>query len=143
LRIVGWNRSPVALDIPLALMPLDAALEHAHIVSLHLALNADTRALFSADRIARMRRDAILINTARGALIDTPALVEALQTGRLAAAGLDVFTDEPLAADHPLTRLDNVVLSAHAAWHSPEAGRRLLHLGLRQLADILLTLRNR
>ena len=143
LRVVGWNRSPVALDIPLELMPLDAALQQAHIVSLHLALNADTRGLLSAARLARMRPDAILINTARGALVDTPALVEALRAGRLAAAGLDVFTDEPLPVDHPLTGLDNAVLSAHAAWHSPEAGRRLLHRGLWQLADILGTVKDR
>jgi len=143
LRVVGCNRSPVALDIPLELMPLDVALQQAHIVSLHLALNADTRGLLSADRLARMRPDAILINTARGALVDTPALVEALRTGRLAAAGLDVFTDEPLPVDHPLTGLDNVVLTAHAAWHSPEAGRRLLHRGLQQLADILGTVKDR
>jgi D-3-phosphoglycerate dehydrogenase len=143
LRVVGWNRSPVTLDIPVGMLPLDAALQQAHIVSLHLALHADTRGLLSADRLAAMRPDAILINTARGALLDTEALIEALRTGRLAAAGLDVFAEEPLPVDHPLTRLDNVVLSAHAAWHSPEAGRRLLHRGLQQLADILATVQDR
>ena len=91
----------------------------------------------SADRLGRLKPGAILINTARGGLIDEPALVAALRSGRLTAAGLDVFASEPLATGHALAALDNVTLTAHAGWLSPESARRLLHLGLERLRDAM------
>jgi D-3-phosphoglycerate dehydrogenase len=137
MRVVGWNRGPVPADLPVEMMPLDDALAAADMVSLHLALSDETRGLISPERVARLKPGAILVNTARGALVDEVALVDALRSGRLAAAGLDVFASEPLAHDHPLARLDNVILTAHAAWLSPESGRRLLHRGLEQLRDAM------
>jgi D-3-phosphoglycerate dehydrogenase len=79
----------------------------------------------------------IFVNTARGALVDQAALTELLGTRRIAAAGVDVFAEEPLPRGHPLTGLANVILTAHAAWMSPEAGRRLVGLGLDALREEL------
>ncbi|MFX9023800.1 NAD(P)-dependent oxidoreductase, partial [Acinetobacter baumannii] len=83
------------------------------VVSMHLLLTDETRGFLSAERIARLRRGAILGNTARGALVDERAMIAALKTGQLGHAGLDVFPIEPLPPDHPLTELPNVTLSAH------------------------------
>lgn len=130
MRVVGWNRSAVPATVQCRLLPLDQALAEADIVSLHLALNDATRGLIDARRLALLRPGAILVNTARGALVEHAALVAALRSGHLAAAGLDVFAAEPLPPDDPLRSLESVVLTPHAAWLSPEAARRLLHQGL-------------
>jgi len=100
------------------------------VVSVHLLLTDETRGILSRERLALMRPDAILINTARGALVDETALIEALQARLLQHAGLDVFTTEPLPPDHPLTRLPNVTLSAHSAFRTAEANRNLLAAAL-------------
>jgi len=105
------------------------------VVSLHLALNEGSRGLIDRRRIELLRPGAILINTARGAILDEAALIEALQERRIGHAGLDVFADEPLHGDHPLTRLDNVTLTAHAAFMTDEASVRLLRMALELLAE--------
>jgi D-3-phosphoglycerate dehydrogenase / 2-oxoglutarate reductase len=97
------------------------AVARADILSLHVPLTEATRHLIDADSIATMRPGAVVVNTCRGPLIDEWALAEALRSGRLGAAALDVFDGEPLAADSPLRDLDQVLLSPHAAWFSPEA----------------------
>ena len=91
-------------------------LGRADIVSLHVPLTEATAGLIGAEQFARMKPGAILVNTARGGLIDQPALVAALHSGRLAAAGLDVFADEPIPHHDALLTLDNVVLTPHVAW---------------------------
>jgi D-3-phosphoglycerate dehydrogenase len=104
----------------------DEVLASADVLSLHLALNDETRGMLGAAELAKLKPGAMLINTARGALVDEAALIAALESGRLRHAGLDVFTSEPLAADHPLTRIANVTLTAHAAFRTPEASETLL-----------------
>jgi len=126
MDVVAWNRSPR----PGPLVPLEELLATSDVVSLHLALTAETRGFLDASRLARLRPGAILINTARGALIDEPALLAALTAGRLRHAALDVFVDEPLPPGHPLTRLHNVTLTSHAGYKTPEASRRLLEIGI-------------
>ena len=90
-------------------------LEQADIVSLHVPLNTETEGLIDRAALRRMKRGAVLINTARGGLIDQSALVDALRSGHLGGAGLDVFVNEPAGAD-PLFALDNVVVTPHVAW---------------------------
>jgi phosphoglycerate dehydrogenase-like enzyme len=102
------------------LVPLDQLLAEADIVSLHVFLNAETRHLIDARRLALMKPDAFLINTSRGPVVDEDALVEALRAGKLAGAGLDVFEVEPVPADSPLLGMPNVVLTSHIASYSEE-----------------------
>lgn len=105
---------------------LDDMLGAADIVSLHIPLTEETRGIIDGLALWRMKRGAILINTARGELVDQDALVEALREGQIGGAGLDVFTDEPVDDDEPLLSLPNVVLAPHVAWLTPETlGRSL------------------
>ena len=100
---------------------LDELLERSQVVSLHTPLTEVTRGMIGADELARMRTDAILVNTSRGGVIDTAALVDALRTGSIRGAAIDVHETEPLAVDHPLTQFDSVVLTPHLAWYTEES----------------------
>ena len=106
--------------------PLDALLAQSDVVSLHVPLTPDTERMIDADAIARMKPGAVIVNTARGALIDEAALVEGLRSGHVAAAGLDVFEAEPAEAGNPLFALDNVVCTPHVAWLTGETMARSL-----------------
>ena len=119
------------------LLPLGALLERADLVTLHAPLTPQTRHLIREDTIAQMRPGALLVNTCRGGLVDEAALVEALASGRLGGAALDVFEHEPLAADHRLRGLPNVLLTPHAAWYSTAALAELPVQGARQVVDFL------
>ena len=104
---------------------LDAALPRADVVTLHIPLAADTAGLFDAARLARMKPGAVLVNCARGGIVDEAALAAALQSGALAAAGLDVFDDEPPDPANPLLHLANVVATPHSAATTAEGARRM------------------
>jgi D-3-phosphoglycerate dehydrogenase len=125
LEVIAWNRTPRP-EAGVPQVALDELLARADIVSLHLALDAQTRGLIDGRRIARMKPGAILVNTARGALIDEAALIAALARGHIRHAGLDVFHAEPLPPDHPLARMENVTLTAHAAFRTREASETLM-----------------
>ena len=129
LRVVAWNRSP-RVHAGVEFVGIEALLATSHVVSLHLLLTHETRGFLSRERIDAMRDGAILVNTARGALLDEPALIDALVSGKLAHAALDVFTIEPLPAQHPFTTLPNVTLSAHSAFRTPEASINLVEAAL-------------
>lgn len=109
---------------------LAALLAESDIVSLHLPLTDTTAGLLGHDALDLMKPDAVLINTARGPIIDEGALVDALRTGSLAAAGLDVFAAEPVASDNPLLRLPNVVLTPHVSWYTADTMRRYLEFAV-------------
>jgi len=126
MRVIAWNRSPKKFN-GVAFVSIDALLAQSHIVSLHLLLNDETRGFLSRERIAAMKPGVILVNTARGAMVDEAAMIDALKSGRIRHAGLDVFNIEPLPKDHPLTKLPNVTLSAHSAFRTPEASENLIH----------------
>jgi phosphoglycerate dehydrogenase-like enzyme len=112
-------------------------LGEADFVSLHLRLTPQTRGFLGSREFARMKAQAILVNTGRGPLVDREALIEALNSGRIAGAGLDVFHDEPLKPGDPLTRLDNTVLSPHNAGQTPEVRRDGLLLAIRNVECFL------
>jgi D-3-phosphoglycerate dehydrogenase / 2-oxoglutarate reductase len=135
LHVVTW--SPRSRDERFAYLPLEELLTTADIISLHLALAPETRGLLGRDALARMKPGALLINTARGALIDEAALAEALAAGRLAGAGLDVLTQEPPTADHPFFGLDNVLLTPHTAGITDVAYRRMCVETVEQVLRIL------
>jgi len=126
---MGWNRSPVS-DAPCPLVSLNSLLETADVISLHLALTAETSGIIDATALARMKPDAVIVNTARAGLIDTPALLAALSEGHVGHAALDVFDEEPLPTDHPLLRLPNLTITAHAGFKTDAALRRLLEEAL-------------
>jgi D-3-phosphoglycerate dehydrogenase len=129
MRVLAWNRTPKSAP-GVTFVDLDTLLTESDVLSLHLVLTEATRGFLSAARLARLRPGAILVNTARGALVDEAALLAALSEGRLRHAALDVFHEEPLPAGHALTSLANVTLTAHSAFRTPEAGRTLVRMAL-------------
>jgi D-3-phosphoglycerate dehydrogenase len=126
MQVITWNRTPKQAD-GVEFVTLEKLLTDSHVVSLHLLLNDETRGFLNAGRIAAMKPGVIFINTARGALVDEAEMIAALKSGHIRHAGLDVFNTEPLPADHELTRLQNVTLSAHSAFRTPEANENLIH----------------
>ncbi|MDE6464987.1 MAG: D-2-hydroxyacid dehydrogenase [Muribaculaceae bacterium] len=112
---------------------LDTAFATADIVSLHCPLTPDTAGMVNARRLASMKRDAIIINTARGGLVDEAALADALHRGVIAGAGLDVLSSEPPAHSNPMLSAPNTVLTPHIGWASFEARRRLFEIALGNL----------
>lgn len=128
-RVLFTSRRPVVDAVGVS-RSLDALLAESDIVSLHLPLVPDTERLIGADALARMKPGAVLVNTARGGLVDEAALVQALRSGRLCAAGLDVFEAEPARSTNPLFALDNVVCSPHLAWLTRETLDRSLRVAV-------------
>ena len=120
LRVLSWTMHPKP-DLGFEHVPLEQLYRESDVISVHLRLSPETEKMIGREQFALMKPTAILVNTARGAIIDEGALVEALTAGTIAGAGLDVFEKEPLPQGHPLTRLDNVVLTPHSAGVTPEA----------------------
>ncbi len=112
MEVLAWNRSP--RQVPgVTMVTLDELLQRSDFVSIHVALTPQTRDLFDADKIAMMKSGAVLVNTARGGIVNEQALADALADGRLFAAGVDVFEREPVPVDNPLLGLPNVVVTPH------------------------------
>jgi D-3-phosphoglycerate dehydrogenase len=125
MRVIAWNRT-AKKSSKVEFVELDELLTESDVISLHLLLNDETRGFISRACIEAMKPGVILINTARGALVDEEAMIDALKSDHIRHAGLDVFNIEPLPADHPLTKLPNVTLSAHSAFRTPEASENLM-----------------
>jgi D-3-phosphoglycerate dehydrogenase len=125
LRILGYDVKPPADLGPVQLTDLETVLRESDFLSLHCPLTQDTKHLMNADAFDKMKSGAFLINVSRGGVVDTSALVAALATGKLAGAALDVFEQEPLPHDHPLVKMDKVLLTPHIASYSLAAALQL------------------
>ena len=127
MQVVFWNRTPrPELETDgMRQVALDELLTQSDVVSLHCAATPETERIVDREALGRMKRTALLVNTARGSLVDERALVRALEDGQIAGAGLDVLEVEPPAPDNPLLRLPNVVLTPHVGWMAREALERL------------------
>jgi (S)-sulfolactate dehydrogenase len=142
MRVLAYDAeipptSPVFAESGVLGEPLDEVLRHAHVVSLHVPLTPQTRNLMDARRLASMRRDAVLINTARGGVVDEDALAAALREHRLGGAALDVFDKEPLPAGSPLAGCPNLVLTPHIAGVTRESNERVSALIAQKVAAAL------
>ena len=137
---VAWTFRPSqerASSLGVELVSLEELLQKSDVVSIHLPITEESRHLLGSTQLAMMKSSAIIVNTGRGPVIDEPAMVQALQEGRLAGAGLDVFTAEPLSQDSPLCSLDNVVLSPHVGAMSPETSLAGLAMALDNIEAFL------
>jgi phosphoglycerate dehydrogenase-like enzyme len=131
MNIQAWTFSPTlerSQQLGIPFVPLDELLKTSDVVSIHVKLTDQTRGLIGAREIGLMKPGALLVNTARGAIVDTPALVAALHAGHLGGAGIDVFDIEPLPGDHSLLACEQVVLTPHVADQNPE-GMEILNRG--------------
>ena len=139
MKILGNDIQPIAPDFILEygveMTTLEDLLARADFVSLNCDLNPTSYHLINAERLDMMKPEAVLINTARGPVVDEPALIAALQAGRIGGAALDVFEVEPLPAHSPLLQLDNVMLAAHNANSSPSAWERVHRNTIRNLLE--------
>ncbi|HEX5368904.1 MAG TPA: D-glycerate dehydrogenase [Dehalococcoidia bacterium] len=136
MPVLYWSRTrKVEAEASLGLQwrTLPELLREADYVSISLALTPETRGLIGAEELAMMKRDAVIVNTARGPIIDQEALLSALREGSIGGAALDVFESEPLATDHPLLALDNVVVSPHVGSATFETRTRMTDLAVDNL----------
>ena len=132
MHALAWTFHPTparAAELRVAFVELDELLRQSDVVSIHLKLTPQSRQLIGRRELRLMKSGSILVNTARAAIVDTGALVESLQSGHLAGAGLDVFDAEPLPPDHPILLCDSVVLTPHNADQTPE-GFDMLNAGV-------------
>ena len=140
MNCIAWNRSSVVSSLSCKEVPLKQVFRDADAVSLHIAFSDTMNKMVGAPFLQLMKPGAILVNTARGSVVDDVALVEALKTGPLGHAALDVYTVEPLKSGSPLRSMQNDTLSAHAAWKTPDAEDRLMERGLEILQDDIASL---
>ena len=129
MKVLGHSRQP-GPEWTYPNLPLNELLAQSDVVSLHIPLTTDTRALFDAQRFACFKRGAMLVNTARGELVDEAALTDALESGQLSFACLDVFAQEPLAPDHPLLARHDVLATPHMAWLTQDMFQRALAVAI-------------
>lgn len=136
MRVQAWDRSgtsPGPDSFGVERLPLDELLSVSDVVSIHLRLSDETRGLLNRERLRKMKPGAILINTSRGAIVDEPALIEALREKRLAGAGLDVFHTEPLPPTSELRTMPNVLLTPHVGWKVRDVLHEFVEIAADQL----------
>ena len=140
MRVIAWTPNPkpeLAREIGFEYRARDEVLREADVVSLHVRLTPETTNMIGRAELAMMKPTALLLNSARGACVDEAALVEALEGGVIAGAGLDVFATEPIPANHPLLTAPNVVMTPHSAGVTPEALLAGLQMTAENVADFL------
>jgi len=124
MKVICWTRNPTCDRADLhgiEFTDLEQLLKTSDVISLHLLSTAETDGLLDANQLQSIKQGALLVNTARSSLLDETALVDLLRSGHIGAAGIDVFDDEPVSPDHPFLELDNVVMTPHVAFNTPEA----------------------
>jgi len=127
MRVLGYDRYPNlhrAREVGIELVDLPRLLKESDFITLHVTLTPETESLLGEKQIEAMKKGVVIVNTSQGKVIDEKALAAALTSGKIAAAGLDVFTEEPPAKDNPLFKLDNAVFSPHVAFYTVEAAKR-------------------
>ena len=137
MKILAYARTPREDEPGIHFASLEEVLAQSDYLTLHCPLNAETRHLINRERLELMKPTACIVNTARGALIDEEALIEALQEGHIAGAGLDVQETEPPAADNPLYDMDNVILTPHMGWRGLETRQRLVSIAADDIKNFL------
>lgn len=123
MDVIAWSYHPSeerARSLGVRFVELDELLSTSDVISLHVKLTPDSRHLIGRDELAKMKPGTLLVNTARGPVVDTQAMIDALNAGHLGGAAIDVFDTEPLPADHPLLSCEQIVLTPHHADHTPE-----------------------
>jgi phosphoglycerate dehydrogenase-like enzyme len=136
MKVVAWDRtgsSPGSDEFGVTRLPLDDLLAISDVVSIHLRLSEESRGLLNREKLSKMKPSALLINTSRGAIIDESALIEALREKRLAGAGLDVFSTEPLPEGSELRQLPNVILTPHVGWKVRDVLHEFVEIAADQL----------
>lgn len=128
MKVIAHNRSPRPNEENLTFLPLETVLKESDYISLHCPLTPQTRHIIDEKALQMMKPTAFLINTSRGALIDEPALIKALEQHQIAGAGLDVQETEPPADDSPLYTMDNVIITPHMGWKGLETRQRLVSI---------------
>jgi D-3-phosphoglycerate dehydrogenase / 2-oxoglutarate reductase len=140
MSVISWSRNndaARAAAIGSQAVSFDELLTNADVVSLHVRLNDSTRNMIGPAQFARMKRGAIVINTARGGVIDENALVHALNSGQVGGAGLDVFSHEPLPPGHPFIAMDNIVMTPVSAWSTVDASARMINQSIENVVKFL------
>jgi glycerate dehydrogenase len=137
MNVIATNRSQVEHPDYIQMVDLDTLFQTADVVTLHCPLTPETREVVNRERLATMKPSSFLINTGRGPLIDEPALADALSAGTIAGAGLDVLSQEPPPADHPLVKASNCFISPHIAWATTSARARLMKATIENLSAFL------
>ncbi len=140
MNVIAWTFNPSdekARNIGFKYVPLEQLLRESDVVSIHLRLSDQTEGFIGEKEIALMKPSAFLINTARGAIVDIEALIDALKEGKIAGAGLDVFKKEPVDPNDPILNLDNIVITPHSAGQTPEVLDKGLNMAVENVANFL------
>ncbi len=136
MRVVVHTRSKVS-DSSVVQLPLDQFLKESDIISLHSPLNAETHELIRQETIGKMKDGVIIINTGRGALVNEKDLAEALQSGKVFAAGVDVVSEEPIRGDNPLLKAPNLFITPHIGWATYDSRLRLMEIATANVAGFI------
>lgn len=140
LQVVAYDPfipENVAKEKGVKLVTLEELCQQSDFISMHAPLLASTKGMIGRDQFARMKETAILINTSRGPVVNEQALIEALQTKKIAGAALDVVEEEPIPSDHPFLGMDQVILTPHIAWYSEESAKELRYKAAMGVMDVL------